>query len=50
VQSQHFLLACQPDGTRVLRRPLTMKIEEETLAAEGTPIPHIKHGDERFQE
>ena len=29
--------------TRGLRRPLTMKIEEETLAEEGTPIPHIEH-------
>ncbi len=26
------------------RRPLTMKIEEETLAEEGTPVPHVKHG------
>ena len=25
---------------------LTMKIEEETLAEEGTPVPHIKHGEE----
>jgi len=33
--------------TRGLRIPLNMKIEEETLAEEGTPIPHIKHGDER---
>ena len=31
--------------TRGLRKPMTMKIEEETLAAEGTPIPHVKHGD-----
>jgi putrescine importer len=23
---------------------MTMKIEEETLAEEGTPIPHIDHG------
>jgi putrescine importer len=30
--------------TRGLRRPLTMKIEEETLAEEGTPIPHVTHG------
>lgn len=30
--------------TRGLRQPLTMKIEEETLAEEGTPIPHIEHG------
>jgi putrescine importer len=30
--------------TRGLRRPLTMKIEEETLADEGTPIPHVNHG------
>jgi len=29
-----------------LRKPLTMKIEEETLAEEGTPVPHIKHGAE----
>ena len=27
-----------------LRKPLTMKIEEETLAEEGTPIPHVEHG------
>jgi putrescine importer len=32
--------------TRGLRQPLTMKIEEETLAEEGTPVPHIKHGHE----
>jgi putrescine importer len=32
--------------TRGLREPLTMKIEEETLAEEGTPVPHIKHGEE----
>jgi putrescine importer len=30
--------------TRVFRNPLTMKIEEETLAEEGTPVPHVKHG------
>jgi putrescine importer len=30
--------------TRGLRKPMTMKIEEETLAEEGTPIPHIDHG------
>ncbi len=30
--------------TRGFRNPLTMKIEEETLAEEGTPVPHIKHG------
>jgi putrescine importer len=30
--------------TRGFREPLTMKIEEETLAEEGTPVPHIKHG------
>jgi putrescine importer len=30
--------------TRGLRKPLTMKIEEETLAEEGTPIPHVEHG------
>lgn len=34
-------------ATRGFREQLNMKIEEETLAAEGTPIPHIKHGDER---
>jgi putrescine importer len=33
-------------STKGLRQPLTMKIEEETLAEEGTPIPHIKHGNE----
>ena len=32
--------------TRGFRAPLTMKIEEETLAEEGTPVPHIKHGAE----
>jgi putrescine importer len=32
--------------TRVFRDPLTMKIEEETLAEEGTPVPHVKHGAE----
>ncbi len=32
--------------TRFFRSPLTMKIEEETLAEEGTPVPHIKHGAE----
>jgi putrescine importer len=31
-------------ATRGLRKPLTMKIEEETLAEEGTPIPHVDHG------
>jgi len=30
--------------TKGLRTPLTMKIEEETLAEEGTPIPHVEHG------
>jgi putrescine importer len=30
--------------TRGLRNPMTMRIEEETLAEEGTPIPHIQHG------
>ena len=35
-----------PHRTRGLRQPLTMKIEEETLAEEGTPVPHIKHGEE----
>jgi hypothetical protein len=30
--------------TRGFREPLTMKIEEETLAEEGTPVPHVKHG------
>jgi putrescine importer len=30
--------------TKGLRQPMTMKIEEETLAEEGTPIPHIDHG------
>ncbi|GAS88032.1 APC family permease [Mycolicibacterium brisbanense] len=32
--------------TRGFRQPMTMKIEEETLAEEGTPVPHVKHGDE----
>jgi putrescine importer len=32
--------------TRGFRSPLTMKIEEETLAEEGTPVPHVKHGKE----
>ena len=32
--------------TRGFRAPLTMRIEEETLAEEGTPVPHVKHGDE----
>ncbi len=32
--------------TRGLREPLTMRIEEETLAEEGTPVQHIPHGDE----
>jgi putrescine importer len=32
--------------TRLFRSPLTMKIEEETLAEEGTPVPHIKHRGE----
>jgi putrescine importer len=32
--------------TRGFRRQLNMRIEEKTLAEEGTPIPHIKHGDE----
>lgn len=31
--------------TRGLRKPLTMRIEEETLAEEGTPVPHVKHGE-----
>ena len=31
--------------TRALREPLTMKIEEEVLAEEGTPVPHVKHGE-----
>jgi putrescine importer len=30
--------------TRFLSKPMTMKIEEETLAEEGTPIPHVEHG------
>lgn len=32
--------------TRGFRQPMTMRIEEETLAEEGTPVPHVKHGDE----
>jgi len=32
--------------TRFFRQPLTMRIEEEELAEEGTPIPHIPHGHE----
>jgi putrescine importer len=32
--------------TRFFRTPLTMKIEEETLAEEGTPVPHVKHRGE----
>lgn len=32
--------------TKGFRQPLTMRIEEETLAEEGTPVVHIKHGDE----
>ena len=32
--------------TRGFRDPLTMRIEEETLAEEGTPVPHVKHGAE----
>jgi putrescine importer len=32
--------------TRFFRQPMTMRIEEETLAEEGTPVPHIKHGNE----
>jgi putrescine importer len=32
--------------TRFFRTPLTMRIEEETLAEEGTPVPHIKHRGE----
>jgi putrescine importer len=32
--------------TRFFRHPLTMRIEEEELAEEGTPIPHIPHGHE----
>lgn len=31
-------------ATRGLRKPLTTKIEEETLAEEGTPIPHVEQG------
>lgn len=30
--------------TRGLSKPMTMTIEEETLAEEGTPIPHVEHG------
>ena len=30
--------------TRGFREPLTMKIEEQPLAEEGTPVPHVKHG------
>lgn len=29
--------------TRGLRKPLTMRIEEETLAKEGTPIEDVEH-------
>ncbi|WP_052226557.1 APC family permease [Microbacterium mangrovi] len=36
--------------TRFFRTPLTMKMEEETLAEEGTPIPHIPHGHEAAAE
>jgi putrescine importer len=32
--------------TRFFRPPLTMRIEEETLAEEGTPVPHVKHRGE----
>src|SRR5262245_30189038 len=32
--------------TRGFREPLTMKIGVETLAEEGTPVSHIKHGGE----
>jgi putrescine importer len=32
--------------TRFFRTPLTMRIEEETLAEEGTPVPHVKHRGE----
>jgi putrescine importer len=32
--------------TKLFRSPLTMRIEEETLAEEGTPIPHVHHRDE----
>lgn len=32
--------------TRLFRKPLTMRMEEETLAEEGTPIPHVPHGQE----
>lgn len=32
--------------TRFFRKPLTMKMEEETLAEEGTPIPHVHHNDD----
>ena len=30
--------------TRFFREPLTMKIEEETMAEEGTTVPHVQHG------
>jgi putrescine importer len=29
--------------TRGFRQPLTMRMEEETLAEEGTPVPHVEH-------
>ncbi|MDL9978536.1 APC family permease [Microbacterium sp. ASV49] len=32
--------------TRFFKRPLTMKMEEEVLAEEGTPIPHVHHNDD----
>ena len=32
--------------TRFFRVQLTMKMEEEILAEEGTPIPHVPHGHE----
>lgn len=32
--------------TKGFRQPLTMRIEEETLAEEGTPVQHIPHGPE----
>ncbi|WP_445167744.1 APC family permease [Mycolicibacterium sp. Dal123E01] len=32
--------------TKGFREQLTMRIEEETLAEEGTPVDHIKHGQE----
>jgi putrescine importer len=32
--------------TKGFREQLTMRIEEETLAEEGTPVAHVKHGPE----